>query len=777
MGQPLIIINAFFVIGTLLTYYFNLNVLYLNLFLFMASILIIIFKKDRAYLLLVLLSLIVSINYSSHIKDRYKYIEEINQMDILEIRVSGKLGEKEDYTSYKGKVLGLDGFYIRLNLVGEKNFKLGDVILVRGQVKQLRANGNPKLYNEKRTNLSSKIYGRMTIEDGDIISTQNTSKIYEKLKLKFEDYVLDTYKGNLNERNSGLMEAIILGRSYSLEEVSLENYRYLGLGHVLAISGLHIGIVYLFLEMALKIFQVKKDKRIVIQLLIIWSYGYLVNFPPSIIRANIILTVSLIGFLFEEPVDPINIIFLSMGISLLINPFYIFSLSFQLSYLAYFSLVYIYRRLASVSFLRNSLFNKTLPIIGVILGTLPIQAYYFNRFNLLTILANLVIGPLIYLIVNLGLLGLIPVLTKVTLGSLDIILNLENRLIVNLAGLKAFNINLRSPDILELILYYIILFILLNYSKINYRIKNRSLKLFLSGYFVFAVFFNINYEDPNMYIDFIDVGQGDSILIKYKNENYLIDTGGSGFGNYSIPNNITIPYLEKEGVKNINGFFISHFDFDHSEGLVEILKKFNVENLYLAYDKNLATGNINILRRGDILDLNDDIELEVLNPLKIVEFENNNSLVFLMKFKGKSILFTGDMEIEVENEIRDYLSTDKIHIYKSPHHGSKSSSNKAFLDGLEIIYGIISVGRDNSYGHPSDEVIESYKDKGMEVYRTDVHGRVRFVIGDEILVEPYLGGRNYCYYWKEILYVLWIYLFIFLMVYQYKILEEDSIGL
>lgn len=260
-----------------------------------------------------------------------------------------------------------------------------------------------------------------------------------------------------------------------------------------------------------------------------------------------------------------------------------------------------------------------------------------------------------------------------------------------------------------------------------------------SGKLIFFLFF---IYAGVLRIYFIDVGQGDAALIETPNyKHYLIDTGGIPhfLGEDTVCDNILIPFLESVGVHKLSGVFISHPHGDHIAALPGLLKKFNVLKVYdpakgrpdPEYDEALEVideKNIEyeIIKEGDVIELDKDVNVEVLAPPRKFEFEgtNDNSSVLKITYSSISVLFTGDVEEEAETWLagrwgRKLSST----VLKAPHHGSRTSSIPLFLQYVKPKYTIISAGRYNLFGHPNPEVYSRLK-KISRVYLTAIHGTI-----------------------------------------------------
>lgn len=761
--KPFTILLIPLVLGITFAYYFNINALLLYILLLITLVAFISkqvmgdLNRGLILLLFFLLGIFQTSSMENGILIDYVYessyftgvIEEVLIKDEGYSRYVVVIKELGDRPIPKEKII--------LNLVGDPILELGDRIKFRAKLELTRENTNPKLFNYSLHLLTDKIYTITTIREGDIYSIDRNPTIKYSLRSAFMDKIQGTFTSYLSSRSAKLMTSIFIGQSSYLLEEDVEVYRNMGLAHILAVSGLHIGIISAFIYFFLSNLGIRRKLNTVITLATIWFYAFLIGFPPSILRANIMFTILYYSQLIHEPYDSINSISFAIFILLLINPYYLFNIGFQLSFMATLSILLFGPRIREAFYpYKNKLVSTLSAILAVQLGTLPVQAYYFNHINPYGIIANLLIIPLLSLGLVLAFLllffSLLPFTTFVSFILslvLEVILQWEQALLQLLQTLGPEGVKIFSPELISIIIYYLMLlglFRIISIKKLNRTmIKVLCLSLILAilvnGYLIFT--------DRSVEVHFIDVGQGDAILIRTKGADYLMDTGGSSFGDFNIPERITLAYLEKLGVRSLKALFITHFDQDHSQGLDLLVDRLKIEYLFTSYlpEDLKIPPDIEVipLKEGDRLQLDREVELEILWPGQAISFKDNNrSLVAILKAEGVGILLTGDIEGEVEHILKDRI-TGPIDIIKVPHHGSKSSSTEEFLEAVGAREAIISVGRNNIYGHPHPEVLNRYEVRNINIYRTDEMGLVRIIIGDGVYqIKGYLvGGRRY----------------------------------
>ena len=255
--------------------------------------------------------------------------------------------------------------------------------------------------------------------------------------------------------------------------------------------------------------------------------------------------------------------------------------------------------------------------------------------------------------------------------------------------------------------------------------------------------------DDKLHVSFLDVGQGDAILIQTPDlQNILID-GGPDPQKINLELSKKLPFWDR----TIDLMICTQPQADHITGLVEVLRRYKVKqvlepgvpyesSVYNEWLKLVEEGQIkhNIARAGQEIDLGQGIKIEALNPpLELFEGTShdvdNNGVVLRLSWSKVSFLFTADIRQEAEFELIGQRANLRSTVLKVAHHGSKTSTSPQFLAAVDPEIAVISVGLDNPFGHPSTEVVERLIDRlGEEkVYRTDTNGTIEFITDGERL--------------------------------------------
>lgn len=587
---------------------------------------------------------------------------------------------------------------------------------------------------------------------GKINSFQKISQpnIFYKFSNALIDRAKKFYRENLEERNSKLMSSIVLADRSLMEESEKDRFDTLGMSHILAVSGLHIGVLVLFLEGIIKGLTKNKKLTDILVTGLIFFYIVTIGMPISALRAFLFYLLYKANIYLKIDLDLKKIYFLSLSIILFINPMAIYSLSLLMSYGAIFGLVFVYpvldSRLAGSGLVKKSFVGTT----SVIISLFPLLNYYFDGFSLLVFIANLIIVPIYSVIITLGFimgLGIFPgILGKV----LNILMNATFGLESLFSAKGSIFLALKAFKFDYIFVYYILLLLILNRHKLREIIEPnlKIIEIYMAVFFVLTsigILRDINtYKESHLYI-----GQGDSTLISFRGKNYLIDTGGARQEN-KIAEKFLFPTLKLRGISKIDGIFISHFDEDHAGNLNKILKKYKVDNIFISHlpeDPEILENaekfsNIVILKKGDKVKILGDTLAEVLSDSEKSEEENDNSMVLLINHRGFKTLFTGDISENVERKInRD------IDILKVAHHGSRTSTSKEFLENTSPKFALISAGVNNSYGHPHEEVLQNLEKHGIIYYVTARDGQVDFKIyGDKLRIDKKNQEEDYKFY-------------------------------
>ena len=579
--------------------------------------------------------------------------------------------------------------------------------------------------------------------------------------------------------------ALLLGEKGSLSKEVREAFIRAGVAHVLAISGLHLGIIA-----ALVFFGVKAAIKRSVKLLLrldgdrvaaigsippLFLYIFLSGAPLSVVRAGIMVGAFLLSLLIKRYRDPLNLLSLAAIGILLLSPGSLWEVSFQLSFGAVAGILLLTPAVSQFGGrtdlglpllerekrVRRWIRASILVSLAATLTTAPILAFHFHRLSLLSPLSNLVVIPLVgLLILPLGLLGLSliplsPMIASPLLKLSGLFAILCTDAVMKLAALPLSSIYLPSPTHPEIALYFAILSFPL-WRRIPHRRVLLSLILLLLAADVLYWSQKVQ-GDGRLEVVFLDVGQGDAAFVRFPGgEKMLIDAGGL-FGGLDTGEKIIAPFLWRRRFVRVDYLVLSHPQPDHYKGLLFIARHFRPLEFWYngripPYDdyrellRVLKKEGVKMIRvgRGFVRTIS-GVKVEVLHPPYVWRGNlNNSSLVVRIGWKGWGILFTGDIEGEAEEYLVRAGDDFEASLLKVPHHGSKRSSTLDFLRKVSPSFAVISVGAHNPFHLPHPDVLKRYRRLGIEVLRTDLDGAITFLSdGKGAALYTFSGPRRY----------------------------------
>lgn len=590
----------------------------------------------------------------------------------------------------------------------KKKVNIGNRVIVKGKLVSPKNNTVPYLFNYKKYLYNKRVYYTLKIDSIKILN--ENSNPFIKLKNRVIKHV-NSYK------DSTYLYAFILGKTELISDEVLTSYRENGISHLFALSGLHVSIFSSILLFILKKLRFKEILNYVLIFIFLLLFSFITGFSPSILRATLLFFLLSINKVFYLNIRTLDILYLVFIILVIINPFIIYNLSFILSFTAAFFLIF------SSDLLKGKNYFVSLFKVSLLsyFASLPLSIYYFGYTNLLGTILNLVFVPLVsFVVFPLTLLTFI-------ISKFYSILNITTNLLESLSLLfNKFKIIIYFPRI-NLIFVFIYLSILMLYIKFKKKI---CLYLII----VLLIFFKIRpYMDNNTYIYYIDVGQGDSILVvtPHLKKTILIDTGGIVSFNENYKSNIvknkTIPFFRRIGINKVDYLFLTHGDYDHAGEASELLSNFCVKKVFI------NKGNINNIEKKinnkEVLTLKnfviDNIKVNSLNN-NVFNNENDDSTILLFNIYDYKFLFMGDASIKTEEYLLNNYILPNVDILKVGHHGSYTSTSTDFINVIKPKYSVISVGENNMYKHPNKSVLDILDN--TKLFRTDVDGTIEVKI-------------------------------------------------
>ncbi|CAN2045549.1 competence protein ComEC [Candidatus Magnetomoraceae bacterium gMMP-1] len=668
------------------------------------------------------------------------------------------------------------------------NLFYGDRVLFFSKIRSCRNFNNPGGFDYKNYMAFKGISGLAYVSGKRLeILAKNSSKSkfkqwIENLRNSIADLIDLTY----SRESKNVLKALIIGDKSGISPSTYEAFRRAGAAHLLAISGLHIGIIasifFFIFRLLLTRFKIIlhhawADKGAAfLSFFPILIYGLIAGMSPSTQRAVIMTSCFLAAFLVERERDSIHTLFIAAIIILIIHPPSLFSISFQLSFSAVFFILYGLNKLSKFTFHKKFIIRFTHKIMVFIfvsllalIGTLPLTLFYFNETSLISLISNLIFIPVIgFMVVPSGLIGawILPLNKTVAVSFIQIssfFLERAIEIIHAFSSLSFASMKSITPNFLEIFLYYS--FILTIFNLKHKRIARYCMILIIIASFADLIYWtNQRFRHNDLKITVLDVGQGNSALLEFpKGPCMLIDGGGFSGSRFDFGERVVGPFLWRKKIRTVEILVLTHPHSDHLNGLLFIARHFNVKEIW-SNKESVKTKYyqefMNIAQKNEILmpDLKDlkkqrtinGVDLKVIYPpLNFIECKeivnwrniNNNSLVLKIYFKYHCFLFPGDIMKDAEYELSRTAGNDlKSTLIIAPHHGSKSSSTEIFLEKVKPNWCIISLGWNNRFGFPHACVLKRYKDYGCKVFRTDQNGAVMIETdGKSMKIKPYLN--------------------------------------
>lgn len=653
------------------------------IYIFLLIYLIYIYKNDKTIFKIdiVIIIIIITIYYGIQIYQKYTISNLKNNY------ITGKIIAISKKTYYQKITIKNGLFKINIYDYDFENVKLGMVIEVQGEERIIEENHIPNAFNYKEYFYNSLYIGEFKKQSLEIKKQSFSINI-------FNDYMKKYLEKYFKDESLIILKAFIIGDNSCFEDSLKEAIKTNGIVHLFALSGLHISLFISMLEKVLKNFK-KKELFINIFLFI---YLLITKFGISISRAICTYYLKMIFNklnLHFTSLDRTSIVFIVFTI---INPYLMYNNGFVLSFFATFIILLISNKIKNVSEI------KVILIISLFTNILmlPIMVNINNEFNILTFIINIIMILLVEMVVlPLSIIVCIfPVFNVIYIYIIKaFILIIEIQ--ANISYSLGMVIVLKTMDFKVIVLYYLLIYYILS----NHTIINIKKKVFL--YILFLLIININITSAPT-ITFLDLYNGESTLIEYKDEVILIDTGEG------INNEVTT-FLKSKGIRTIDYMFITHNHSDHNGEIETICKHIKVKKVIKnIYDKNIYHKNTISVKQNDIIKTK-YFEFEVLNPINNDSNENNNSLVLYVNIMKTSFLFLGDIEKEVEQKLD---IKKRVDIIKVAHHGSNTSTTIDFLNMVKPKYAIIMNGRSEVYSFPSPSVLSRLKEKNIKTYTT-----------------------------------------------------------
>lgn len=576
-----------------------------------------------------------------------------------------------------------------------------------------------------------------------------------------------------------IVKALTIGYREDLDHDLQRLYQQFGIIHLLAISGLHVGIIIWGLYRILLLVQLTREKALFILLLFIPLYIVISGAQPSVVRAGLMAMLAVLAIRFHWWKHSLLGLYLVYLITLLYNPYQIFHIGYQLSFLVTFALITVYPILSRTLILsKKDSINRYIAVaITAQIASLPVVLFHFYQISPISLLLNLVLVPLYsfffipaaFFIIIISF--ILPSFIELIIFTYEWSMNVVHQLLYYLYRFPRSILFTGKPAMWWLLLYSftcVIAFIFMERKK-----NELALLCILTLPMLVIIQISLPLMDKNAHIMLLDVGQGEAIVIElpYRKEVMMIDLGGNvSFAQedwmrrrkeFEVGRDIIMPYLRYRGINRLDKVIISHGHYDHYGGIEGLLGQIEMKGVYRGpimpqspvereWLSRIVEHNIPIytLMEGDHWG-NEDYYFHLLFPPRRDTLQTTTNqlhdynLVLWNKIYQTSFLWTGDVEERGELYIAGNYPQLQADVLKVAHHGSVTSSSDAWLDHIDVQYALISVGRNNRYGHPHLEVVQRLEGRELQIWRTDLHGGIGLIVTPyELQIVPTLQGQS-----------------------------------
>lgn len=778
-NKPFIPITFFFTIGIVFSENINISFVW-YLALFICSLLFLLLSKVKPiYFLFFMLILFGAFRFSISINHPANHVSKIiNKLGNEKLNISGVVADEPIHYSGKTRfVLSLQKIEetnicgkIRVRVNGKFTANYGDRISIYSSIQKPYKNNNPYSFNYKEYLENKGIYATAFIYSNSITIENKSKDLYSILVIGPRKWLRNRIDNLFSQKYAGFLKAILLGEKDALDKNIKEDFANSGLSHILAVSGLHTGVIALILLTLFQVVILKRNLARVLTILALFYYILLSHSAASVQRAVIMISLVLIGKILQRKPDSINILFAAAFIILLINPQQIFSVGFQFSFLSVFAILAIYPVFSKVIY---GLYDKFKPaywllnlmaisfVVQLVLA--PLTIYYFHKIAFGGIIANVIAIPIISLILPLSILAIF-----FPLASINVYYIAANRFLLNLlfsissfvSYKRIFLFDFLNIEIWQVFFVIAIFVLLILIWKEKDRISRKIGYILTSTFLIFGIIFLPAFlYSPRVELTILDVQTGDAIFLKTPSrKNILIDTGNKT-DKFDFGEKVVLPFLQSKQVSKLDLLVLTHPHADHIGGAAYLLDKIKVKSILMPkYEYNsllyhnlcrkIEEKNIEVVYADTslIFDEFSQMKIKLLFPFSGFSTKNinNYSIVLKCEYKDFSFILTGDAEEEVENWLCEKYSEElDIDVLKVCHHGSNTSSTNRFLELTSPEFGAISVGKFNRYGLPSDKALDRLHKHNVRFFRTDEDGAIIFSSdGNDLGIKTILSEKE-----------------------------------
>lgn len=714
----------------------------------------------------------------------FKEPDEVCQMEEREIRLTGKITQKETKKQDYGETVtvclsdlsndGLGGGLLCYLAEGQREPKLGSYIEIEGRLKRFERASNPGQFDAALYYQISGISYRL--DQAKITKTTTEYNRIGETLWQIRKYLSGILSLRLPEKEAALMQTILLGEKGALDSEIKELYQRSGIAHILAISGLHVSVLGMGLYRLLRKIGVPVKGAALLSMLLLFFYGAMTGFSVSAMRAILMFGLRMLGEMLQRTYDMLTAIAAAAVLLLAGQPLFLKSASFVFSFGCVLGLCVVHPALTMPAAVPQQskrrikwqeILQRLLAPPAMMAVTLPMYLWFYYQIPPYSMLLNLLVIPLMSYLMAAGLLLLLvnplPLpLWRIAAALIVGVFRIYERACRMCEGLPGAVLNLGKPAVWQLLVYLACLSVVI---LIRHRQSLWKRWLMMAG----AVLLLLVRPVGRLEITFLDVGQGDCIYVELPGkEKFLVDGGSSSVG--SVGKYRILPFLKAKGVRYLEAVFVTHPDEDHCNGIQELLSMGKQQGIrigclilpdigesskgqgYRELEKAASEAGISLqyISRGQYIQGKGAL-LECLHPASGFESTDANAYSIALRLTSGSFtaLLTGDLEGTGEQALLEELSARReisenrgadsmaggladntaggpagITLLKVAHHGSKNSTSEEFLQMINPAIAVISCGKNNRYGHPHEETLERLSEADISWFCTKDYGAI-----------------------------------------------------
>ena len=654
------------------------------------------------------------------------------------IRTTGYSWETEYGIAADGE-LELSGrrYKVRFYVNEDRALEPGDVVRMRSELRLTDEGGSQEPTFHRTRGILLLLYPR-----GDAQVEKGSQSVWD-LPARWAEKLKGIIGRSFPSDAAPFAKALLLGDKIDLSWAQSREFSRSGISHIVAVSGLHVSILFAFVS------TVTGKRRFLLVLLgipVLLFFGAMAGFTASVTRAVIMQILFLLALGLNREYDPPTALSFAALVMLLQCPLNIAGIGFQLSFASVAGIFLFYEKLSN--WLKNWLPGKGKTLRGRLerfftasvavtlsatVMTVPLTAVHFGVVSLVGILTNLLVLPVVSLIFY-GTMAVCAVgcIHAGAAGALAWVVSWPIRYVLAVAkGLGSLPLAAVFTVSPYIVLWLVFLYALLGWL-LCARKKRPGLVLGL-GTLGLCISLLLSYIEPltcDYRVTVLDVGQGQCILLQSEGSTFVVDCGGRRGEEVA---DIAAEQLLNQGITRIDGLILTHYDRDHAEGVPYLAEQIDIERVYLPGTEDTdgcLQGVLDAVEEQIPIDSEltiafGDAQIRIF-PAKDAGSGNDSCASVLFTREKCDTLITGDLSEKAERLLLEDYDLPDLEVLIVGHHGSKYSTCPELLEATAPDAAIISVGADNGYGHPTQEVLDRLKQAGCVIYRTDLHGTITY---------------------------------------------------